>query len=98
MTLPGMMSDEVLGFLRQPNLPELRTPQRSCSTPCAGRSLTGHWRSFRRWHDSTRLPGATRAVVIASLVRADGRTLPLPARRPIKPIYIRMFLALVDGE
>jgi len=31
-------------------------------------------------------------------VRGDGRTLPVPARRPIKPIYIRMFLALVDGE
>ena len=31
-------------------------------------------------------------------VRADGRTLPVPARRPIKPIYVRMFLALVDGE
>ena len=31
-------------------------------------------------------------------VRADGRTLPVPARRPIKPVYIRMFLALIDGE
>lgn len=31
-------------------------------------------------------------------VRADGRTLPVPARRPIKPVYIRMFLVLVDGE
>jgi hypothetical protein len=31
-------------------------------------------------------------------VRADGRTLSVPARRPIKPVYIRMFLALVDGE
>jgi hypothetical protein len=31
-------------------------------------------------------------------VRSDGRTLPVPARRPIKPIYIRLFLALVDGE
>jgi hypothetical protein len=31
-------------------------------------------------------------------VRGDGRTLPVPARRPIKPVYIRMFLALIDGE
>lgn len=31
-------------------------------------------------------------------LRADGRTLPVPARRPIKPIYIRMFLALIDGD
>lgn len=30
-------------------------------------------------------------------VRADGRTLPVPARRPIKPIYIRKFIELVDG-
>jgi hypothetical protein len=31
-------------------------------------------------------------------VRSDGRTLPVPARRPIKPVYVHMFLALVDGE
>jgi hypothetical protein len=31
-------------------------------------------------------------------VRPDGRTISVPARRPIKPIYIRMFLALIDGE
>ena len=30
-------------------------------------------------------------------VRADGRTLPVPARRPIKPIYIRKFIELIDG-
>jgi hypothetical protein len=30
-------------------------------------------------------------------MRDDGQTLPVPARRPIKPIYIRKFLALVDG-
>jgi len=30
-------------------------------------------------------------------VRADGRTLPVPARRPIKPIYIKKFLEFVDG-
>lgn len=30
-------------------------------------------------------------------IRADGRTLPVPAHRPIKPIYIRKFLELVDG-
>jgi hypothetical protein len=31
-------------------------------------------------------------------VRKDGQTLSVPARRPIKPIYTRMFLALVDGD
>jgi predicted RNA binding protein YcfA (HicA-like mRNA interferase family) len=31
-------------------------------------------------------------------VRSDGRTLSVPARRPIKPVYVRLFLALVDGE
>jgi hypothetical protein len=30
-------------------------------------------------------------------VRADGRTLPVPARRPIKPIYLKKFVELVDG-
>jgi len=30
-------------------------------------------------------------------VRADGRTLPEPARRPIKPIYVKKFVDLVDG-
>jgi predicted RNA binding protein YcfA (HicA-like mRNA interferase family) len=30
-------------------------------------------------------------------VREDGRTLPVPARRPIKPVYVRKFLELVDG-
>lgn len=28
-------------------------------------------------------------------VRSDGRTLPVPARRPIKPIYIRKFVEFV---
>lgn len=30
-------------------------------------------------------------------VRADGRTLPVPARRPIKPIYVTKFVELIDG-
>lgn len=30
-------------------------------------------------------------------IRDDGRTLPVPAHRPIKPIYIRKFIELVDG-
>ncbi|MEZ4662722.1 MAG: hypothetical protein R2911_34675 [Caldilineaceae bacterium] len=28
-------------------------------------------------------------------VRSDGQTLPVPARRPIKPIYIRKFVEFV---
>jgi hypothetical protein len=28
-------------------------------------------------------------------VRSDGRTLPVPTRRPIKPIYIRKFIEFV---
>ncbi len=31
-------------------------------------------------------------------IRPDGRTLPVPAHRPIKPIYIKKFLRLVAGE
>ncbi len=30
-------------------------------------------------------------------VRPDGRTLPVPARRPIKPVYIKKFIELLDG-
>lgn len=29
-------------------------------------------------------------------VRSDGRTLPVPARRPIKPVYIRLFLQFLE--
>ena len=31
-------------------------------------------------------------------VRNDGKTLPVPAHRPIKPIYIKKFLALLKGR
>jgi hypothetical protein len=30
-------------------------------------------------------------------IRADGRTLPVPANRPIKPIYVKKFVELIDG-
>lgn len=30
-------------------------------------------------------------------IRADGRTLFVPAHRPIKPIYVRKFVDLIDG-
>jgi hypothetical protein len=30
-------------------------------------------------------------------IRGDGKTLPVPARRPIKPIYIKKFLERVEG-
>jgi predicted RNA binding protein YcfA (HicA-like mRNA interferase family) len=29
-------------------------------------------------------------------IREDGRTLPVPAHRPIKPIYVRKFIELLD--
>lgn len=31
-------------------------------------------------------------------VRPDGRTLPVPARRPIKPIYVKKFAEFVAAE
>jgi predicted RNA binding protein YcfA (HicA-like mRNA interferase family) len=31
-------------------------------------------------------------------VRADGATLPVPARRPVKETYVRQFIKLVIGE
>ena len=30
-------------------------------------------------------------------IRSDGKTLPVPAHRPIKPIYVKKFVELVDG-
>ena len=30
-------------------------------------------------------------------VRADGRTLSVPSNRPIKPIYVKKFVDLVEG-
>jgi hypothetical protein len=30
-------------------------------------------------------------------VRDDGKTLPVPARRPIKPVYIKLFIQLIDN-
>ena len=30
-------------------------------------------------------------------IRMDGKTLPVPAHRPIKPIYIKKFIEFVDG-
>ena len=30
-------------------------------------------------------------------VRSDGKTLSVPSHRPIKPIYVKRFVELVDG-
>ena len=30
-------------------------------------------------------------------VRADGKTLPVPAHRPIKPVYVKKFIACLSG-
>jgi len=30
-------------------------------------------------------------------IRGDGQTLSVPAHRPIKPIYIRKFVDMIDG-
>lgn len=42
-----------------------------------------HWRHHKSSH----------CVFIVN----DGRTLSVPAHRPIKPIYIRKFIELIDG-
>ena len=34
---------------------------------------------------------------LCAFVRADGKTLPLPARCPIKPIYVKKFFDLAEG-
>jgi hypothetical protein len=38
--------------------------------------------------------GMTEAAIA---VRSDGKTLSVPAPRPIKPIYVKKFVDLVDG-
>ena len=45
----------------------------------------------RAYHIEWRQRGTSHVVFI----RTDGSTLPVPARRPIKPIYIRKFLDFV---
>jgi len=30
-------------------------------------------------------------------IRADGKTLPVPTHRPIKPVYVKKFVAFVKG-
>ena len=53
-------------------------------------------RSFKQWRDSMELIGDT-LTSHCIFVRIDGKTLPAPARRPIKPIYVKKFLELVEG-
>lgn len=43
-----------------------------------------------RWRES----GGSHVVFI----RPDGQSFPVPARRPIKPPYVRKFIAFVEGE
>ncbi|MEI6804665.1 MAG: hypothetical protein WCK83_16015 [Burkholderiales bacterium] len=31
-------------------------------------------------------------------IRVDGKTLPVPAHRPIKPVYLKKFLTLIKGD
>ena len=45
----------------------------------------------RRNHIAWRHAGGSHCIFF----RADGKTLPVPARRPIKPIYVTKFLALI---
>ena len=42
---------------------------------------------------SWRHTGGSHCVFVTS----SGKTLPVPAKRPIKPIYIKKFLALLEG-
>lgn len=47
----------------------------------------------RRYHIEWRHDGTNHCVFI----RADGATLPVPARRPIKPVYVKKFVVLIEG-
>jgi hypothetical protein len=52
------------------------------------------WQAFYRLLDGLASEGASHCV----FVRADGQTLPVPAHRPIKPVYVKKFVALVRGD
>jgi hypothetical protein len=59
----------------------------------SGWTLAGLQTVARRHGIDWRHRGGSHCV----FVRADGRTLPVPSRRPIKPVYVRKFVELVDG-
>lgn len=47
----------------------------------------------RRYDIDWRHDGTSHCVFI----RADGATLPVPAHRPIKSVYVKKFVALIKG-
>lgn len=55
------------------------------------------WRieSLKTVADAYNIEWRQRGTSHVVFVRSDGRTLPVPARRPIKPIYIRKFVDFV---
>jgi len=55
------------------------------------------WRieSLKTVADAYHIEWRQRGTSHVVFVRPDGRTLPVPARRPIKPIYIRKFVDFV---
>ena len=55
------------------------------------------WRieSLKTVADAHQIEWRQRGTSHVVFVRADGRTLPVPAHRPIKPIYIKKFIAFV---
>jgi hypothetical protein len=37
------------------------------------------------------------AAKLLVVMRRNGHTLPVPAHRPIKPVYVKKFVELIDG-
>ncbi len=57
----------------------------------------GLWTEWRLGRRIRPMEGFAWGANDLSFIRADGRTLPVPAHRPIKPVYVKRFVALVKG-
>ena len=66
--------------------------ERMANNPAGGWSI-GDLKTVARRHGIGFRQGATSHVVF---LKHDGRTLVVPARRPIKPVYVRSFVTFVE--
>jgi hypothetical protein len=67
--------------------------ERMANNPAGGFSI-GELKTVAARHGVSCRQGATSHVVF---LKDDGRTLVVPARRPIKPVYVRKFVTFLEG-
>jgi len=70
----------------------------NCLKRCAIILSIGKSGSFKWSLAKLELSGDHEGGTHCVFIRSDGRTLPIPAHRPIKPIYVKKFIRLVDGD